>query len=183
MPINNKYEASGLEYSIDPSVNVKNLVKQFTDGRLIFNGRYVRADISLVNRSNNTFLIYRAKLDDKYTVPLSKDFDIYIHGLRVPFDIYTVAQVGQNVVITFKPDELDFDTFCADDIVVFGKFEKVNIDEVTVYLKTQENLYLLTEDDKLLIITSEDIYIEPIDYLTTENDYYLLAENNKLLII
>lgn len=142
----------GIKDEYAPAVNVKNLTKLFTEGKLQFSSRYVRAEINLINSVNNTFRIDNAKLDDKYTVPLSKDFDIYIKGLLLPFDIYTVVQSGEDVIITFTPGELDYDTFCADDVVVFGKFAEVNIGETTMYLLTEEVNYLITEDNKLLII-------------------------------
>ena len=152
MPIDNKYEAAGLEYNIDPSINVKNLVNQFVDGRFIYSGRYVKAEVNYINETNNTFTIYDAKLDDKHVVIFSKDFEIYINGVKVSSDIYTLAQVGQNVVFTFKENELNYDEFCADDVAIFGKFAAINIDKPTIYLLSEENNYIITEDEKLLII-------------------------------
>ena len=35
---------------------------------------------------------------------------------------------------------------------LFGKFAAVDIDEITTYLTTENDYYLLTEDEKLLII-------------------------------
>jgi hypothetical protein len=142
----------GINDEYRPAVNVKNLTKLFTEGKLQFSSRYVRAEINIINSANNTFQIDNAKLDDKYTVPLSKDFDIYIKGLLLPFDIYTVTQSGLNVVITFKENELNYSEFCADDVALFGKFAAVDIDEITTYLTTENDYYLLTEDEKLLII-------------------------------
>lgn len=142
----------GINDEYRPAFNVNNVVKQFADGRLIYRGRYVRAEINQINRTNNTFRIDNAKLDDKHVFIVPNDFDIYIKGIRVSSNIYTVAQSGENVVITFLPGELDYSTFCADDVVVFGKFAEVNIDEITTYLLTEETNYLITEDNKLLII-------------------------------
>lgn len=142
----------GIKDEYRPAANVKNLIKQFADGRLIYRGRYVRAEINQINRTNNTFRIDNAKLDDKHVFIVSNDFDIYIKGIKVSSDIYTVAQSGEDVIITFTPGELDYDTFCAADVIVFGKFTEVNINEVTTYLLTEEINYLITEDNKLLII-------------------------------
>ena len=130
----------------------KNLMNEFTTGRLKYNGRYIKAEINYINEEDNTFTIYNAKLDDKYFAVFSKDFEIYINGVIQSSDIYTIVQAGPNVVITFNENELNYSEFCADDVFVFGKFAEVDINEITTYLTTENNYYLLTEDEKLLII-------------------------------
>lgn len=147
-----KYEILGIDYQINPTVNVKNLVKQFTDGRLIYRARYVKSDISLIDTINNRFTIYNAKLDDEYTFILSSDFDIYIKGIRLSSDIYRIEQSGENVVITFNENELDYNTFSLSDVVVFGKFSEINVNEVSVYLVTEQGDYLITDDNNYIII-------------------------------
>jgi hypothetical protein len=147
-----KYEILGIDYQINPTANVKNLVKQFTDGRLIYRARYVKSDISLIDTINNRFTIYNAKLDDEYTFILSSDFDIYIKGIRLSSDIYRIEQSGENVVITFNENELDYNTFSLSDVVVFGKFSEINVNEVSVYLVTEQGDYLITDDNNYIII-------------------------------
>ena len=142
----------GINDEYRPAVNVKNVVNEFTNCRLIYSVRYVKAEINYINETNNTFTIYNAKLDDKHVVVFPKDFEIYISGIKLSSDIYTVTQSGLNVVITFKENELNYSEFCADDVAVFGKFAAVDIDEITTYLTTENDYYLLTEDEKLLII-------------------------------
>lgn len=142
----------GINDEYKPAANVKNLIKEFTDGRLIYRARYVKSDINTIDEVNNTFTIYNAKLDDKHNFILSNDFDIYIKGIRLSSNIYTIEQSGENVVIKFKENELDYNTFSLSDVTVFGKFSEITVNGVSVYLLTEENDYLITDDNKLLII-------------------------------
>lgn len=141
----------GIADTYRPAANVKRLTKNYTEGVLKSNGRYLKAEVNLINPSQNKFIVYNAVLDNKYTYVYPKDFEIYISGVKLSSDIYTVEQSGSHVQFTFTPGELDYDTFCADDIAIFGKFSQVDVNETTFYLMSENEYYITTEDNKLLI--------------------------------
>lgn len=125
-------------------VNNKVTINDFHTEILEYSARYLSRPIDEFDNVANTLTIYNVRLDYGTEGASPENFDVLLNGLHLPGD-YSIKEVGQNVVITFFDDYIDYDSLTNNDIYVFGKL-------VEITLATEDYIGLLTENDENIII-------------------------------
>ena len=109
-----------------------------------YSARYVSRPIDEFDNVSNTLTMYNVRLDYGTEGASPENFEVLINGLHLPGN-YDIKEVGQNVVITFFDDYIDYDSLTKNDIYVFGKLVEITLD-------TENYISLLTENDENIII-------------------------------
>lgn len=108
-------------------VNNKVTINDFRNEILKYSARYVSRAIDEFDNVANTLTIYNVKLDYGTEGPSPENFEVLVNGLHLPGN-YTIKEDGQNVVITFFDDYIDYDSLTENDIYVFGKLIEITLD-------------------------------------------------------
>ena len=125
-------------------VNNKTTISDFYQEILQHSARKVTRIVDEFNNALNTLTIYNAFLDYGTEGASPNNFEILVYGLHIPGD-FTLAEVGNNVVITLNDRYIDFDNVTINDIYVIGKI-------VDIPVSTEDNYNIITEDGLDIII-------------------------------
>lgn len=105
-------------------VNNKGTINDFHTEILQYSARYISKQIDEFDNTANTLTIYNVRLDYGTEGPSPENFEVLLNGLHLPGN-YTIKEVGQNVVITFFDDYIEYDSLSRNDIYVIGKFLEI----------------------------------------------------------
>lgn len=125
-------------------VNNKSTISDFYLEILQHSARKVTRMVDEFNNTLNTLTIYNAYLDYGTEGASPNNFEILVYGLHIPGN-FTIAEVGNNVVISLNDRYIDFDSVTINDIYVIGKI-------VDIPIITEDNINIATEDGLDIII-------------------------------
>jgi hypothetical protein len=145
IPTNTKFNSNTKS---NPNKNIitnnKSTINDFYLEILQHSARKVIRKVDAFNNILNTLTIYNVYLDYGTEGASPNNFEILVYGLHIPGD-FTLAEVGNNVVITLNDNYIDFDNVTIDDIYVIGKLVDIELD-------TENDVDILTENDENIII-------------------------------
>jgi hypothetical protein len=145
IPTNTKFNSNTKS---NPNKNIitnnKSTINDFYLEILQHSARKVTRKVDAFNNILNTLTIYNVYLDYGTEGASPNNFEILVYGLHIPGD-FTLAEVGNNVVITLNDNYIDFDNVTIDDIYVIGKLVDIELD-------TENDVDILTENDENIII-------------------------------
>jgi hypothetical protein len=124
--------------------NNKSTINDFYLEILQNSARKVTRIVDEFNNTLNTLTLYNTYLDYGTEGVSPNNFEILVYGLHIPGN-FTIAEVGNNVVITLNDRYIDFDNVTIDDIYVIGKLVDIELD-------TENDIDILTENDENIII-------------------------------
>jgi hypothetical protein len=120
-------------------VNNKNASVDFENQIIEFSGMCIKKQITSFDSSNITFTIANTILEYGTSGTISENFEIYLNGLLLSPSIYTVEQVGIDVVIKFTQILFDFEELQNQNVIVMGKFLDIGLEEIDHVGLTDEN--------------------------------------------
>ena len=145
IPTNTKFNSNTKS---NPNKNIitnnKSTINDFYLEILQHSARKVTRKVDAFNNILNTLTIYNVYLDYGTEGASPNNFEILVYGLHIPGN-FTLAEVGNNVVITLNDNYIDFDNVTIDDIYVIGKLVDIELD-------TENDVDILTENDENIII-------------------------------
>jgi hypothetical protein len=145
IPTNTKFNSNTKS---NPNKNIvtnnKSTINDFYLEILQNSARKVTRIVDEFNNTLNTLTLYNTYLDYGTEGVSPNNFEILVYGLHIPGN-FTIAEVGNNVVITLNDRYIDFDNVTIDDIYVIGKLVDIELD-------TENDIDILTENDENIII-------------------------------
>ena len=125
-------------------INNKGKIKDFHTEILQFGARYIERTIDTFDSVENTLTLYNTALDYGTEGATPDNFEVIVNGLHLP-GIFTINQIGNNVVIKLLEDFIDYEIMSTTNIYVIGKL-------VDIVLDTEDYFDLRTENDENIII-------------------------------
>ena len=121
IPTNTKFE-SKVRSNPNPInvVNNKGKLNDFYTEILQFGARYVGRHIDTFDSVKNTLTLYNVTLDYGTEGATPDNFEVIVNGLHMP-GIFTINQIGNDVVIKLLEDYIDYEIMTTTDIYVIGK--------------------------------------------------------------
>ena len=101
-------------------VNNKGKLNDFYTEILQFGARYIGRHIDTFDSVNNTLTLYNVTLDYGTEGATPDNFEVIVNGLHMP-GIFTINQIGNDVVIKLLEDYIDYEIMTTTDIYVIGK--------------------------------------------------------------
>ena len=145
IPNNTKFESKTRSNSNKTNiVNNKSTINNFHLEILEHSARKISRAVDAFDNVSNTLTLYNAYLDYGTEGASPNNFEILVFGLHIPGN-FTLAEIGNNVVITLNDRYIDFDNVTIDDIYVIGKI-------VDIPIATEDGFIITTEDGLDIII-------------------------------